>query len=76
MQYICYGSGYFAVDNILPLELILYLSVFVSLNGTDLSDAMAYWMVLLLLNAIIFRQWLFCCRRQFTLRDYFAMSYL
>ena len=25
---------------------------------------------------ITYRQWLFCRRRQFTLRDYFAVSYL
>ena len=25
---------------------------------------------------VLIRQWLFCRRRQFTLRDYFAMSYL
>ena len=28
------------------------------------------------LRTFFVRQWLFCCRRQFTLRDYFAVSYL
>ena len=27
-------------------------------------------------KSIYFRQWLFCRQRQFTLRDYFAVSYL